>query len=234
MVYKVIYADPPWHYNDKALAGDRGAGCKYDVMGIDALKRLDVPSICDDDCLMFMWVTMPQLPVGLDLIQAWGFKYKTAAFTWVKRNKVSPSWFWGMGNWTRANAEVCLLGTRGKPGRASAAVHSVVDDAVRKHSQKPEVVRDRIVQLCGNVPRLEMFARTQTPGWAVFGNEVENSINIPRRALDDLVEAQIEMEQQGLVKGVGCCCEIGAKTAGGTFEFHPSMDCPTHTNLCML
>jgi N6-adenosine-specific RNA methylase IME4 len=181
MKYQIIYSDPPWSYNDKALAGDRGAECKYDVMKIDDLKALEVSALCADDCLLFMWVTMPQLPVGLELIQAWGFKYKTCAFTWVKRNKVNPSWFWGMGNWTRANAELCLMGVKGKPKRESAAVHSIIDTPIQEHSRKPDIVRDRIVQLCGDVPRLEMFARGRAaPGWHVFGNEVENSIEMPK------------------------------------------------------
>jgi N6-adenosine-specific RNA methylase IME4 len=106
------------------------------------------------------------------LIASWGFEYKTVAFTWVKKNKKSDSWFWGMGNWTRANAEVCLLATKGKPKRISAAVHSIISTPVRKHSQKPDEARDRIVQLLGDLPRIELFAREETAGWDVWGDEI--------------------------------------------------------------
>ena len=87
--------------------------------------------------------------VALETIRRWGFQYKTAAFVWVKRNRKSPSWFWGLGNWTRANAEICLLATKGKPKRASASVHSIIDAPIGRHSEKPAETRDRIVQLAG-------------------------------------------------------------------------------------
>ena len=183
--YNIIYADPPWTYRDKALAGNRGAGCKYDLMTQDELKDLPVQDISADDCIMFMWVTMPKLDECFDLIKAWGFEYKTCAFTWVKRNKKTPSWFWGMGRWTRANAELCLLATKGKPKRISAAVHSVideldkelnfiVDDPIMEHSRKPASVRDNIVKLCGDLPRIELFARQSVEGWDSWGNEVSD------------------------------------------------------------
>ena len=171
--YSIIYADPPWTYRDKALAGKRGACCKYSVMTEHDLQELPVASLTAPDCVLFMWVTMPKLDEAFPLIKAWGFEYKTAAFTWVKRNKKAPSWFWGMGRWTRANPEICLLATKGSPKRVSAAVHSVIDTPIERHSKKPGVVRDRIVQLCGDLPRLEMFARQRTEGWDVWGNEVE-------------------------------------------------------------
>lgn len=108
-----------------------------------------VQDIAEDDCLLFMWATFPNLDVALEAIKRWGFTYKTAAFVWVKRNKKSPSWFWGLGNWTRANAEVCLLATKGKLKRASASVHSVIDAPIGRHSEKPAETRDRIVRLAG-------------------------------------------------------------------------------------
>ena len=98
-----------------------------------------------------------------------GFTYKTVAFTWVKKNKKADSWFWGMGYWTRANAEICLLATKGKPTRASSAVHQVVDARIMKVLKKPDEVRERIVKLCGDLPRIELFAREKTNGWAACG-----------------------------------------------------------------
>lgn len=175
--YKIIYADPPWSYKDKALAGNRGAGCKYDVMSIQDICNLPIKTIADTDCALFMWVTMPKLNEVLEVIKAWGFEYKTVAFTWVKKNKKSDSWFWGMGRWTRANAEICLLATKGSPKRISASVHSVVSTPIQRHSQKPIEVRERIVKLMGDIPRIELFARErESNGWHFWGNEIESDI----------------------------------------------------------
>lgn len=170
--YNIIYADPPWSYKDKALSGNRGACCKYSVMTIEEIKRLPVKKLATDNCVLFMWVTMPKLNECLEVIEAWGFKYKTSAFTWVKRCKKSDGLFWGMGRWTRANAEICLLATKGKPKRVSCAVHSIIDSHVREHSKKPDETRDKIVELCGDLPRIELFARQYAEGWDCWGNEV--------------------------------------------------------------
>lgn len=169
--YKVILADPPWSYNDKALAGKRGAGCKYEVQDLEWIKNLPVKDIADDDCVLFLWVTMPQLPNAFEVIESWGFTYKTCAFNWVKKNKKKDSLFMGMGNWSRSNSELCLLATKGKPQRVSASVHSVVITPIERHSQKPDEVRKRIVDLCGDVPRIELFARDVAEGWSGWGNE---------------------------------------------------------------
>lgn len=181
--YQIIYADPPWTYRDKALSGKRGAGCKYPVQTKEWLKSLDIGSLADANCTLFLWVTMPLLDECFEVLTAWGFTYKTVAFTWVKRNKKSPSWFWGMGNWTRANAELCLLATRGKPKRISASVHSVIESPIRGHSQKPEEARDRIVDLMGDVPRVELFARERVPGWDAMGFDIDG------RNIKDVVDS---------------------------------------------
>jgi len=182
--YQIIYADPPWSYRDKALAGNRGAGCKYKVQTKEWLDNLPVAELADKSCILFLWVTMPKLNECWDLINRWGFEYKTVAFTWVKRNKKAPSWFWGMGRWTRANAELCLLATKGKDiKRINAGVHSVVDTPIQAHSQKPNEVRKRIVELVGELPRIELFAREKTEGWDVWGNEVESDIEMEQEQL---------------------------------------------------
>ena len=174
--YQIIYADPPWSYRDKALAGDRGAGCKYDVMSIEDIKKLPVKELAEDDAVLFMWVTMPMLEEAFAVMRAWGFNYKTCAFTWVKQNKKSDSLFWGMGNWTRANAELCLLGIKGKPKRADAGVHSVILSHIEEHSKKPAETRERIERLMGakenSLSMIELFARQSVEGWDCFGNEV--------------------------------------------------------------
>ena len=171
--YNVIYVDPPWGYQNKAT---RAAADKhYGTMTIEELKQMPITrgggGLAADDCALFMWATFPMLREALDLIEAWGFKYKTIAFNWIKQNKSGAGLFWGLGNWTRSNSEICLLAIRGKPKRISAAVHSVVMAPVQKHSQKPDEVRERIVKLVGDVPRIELFARAAAPGWDCWGNE---------------------------------------------------------------
>jgi N6-adenosine-specific RNA methylase IME4 len=172
MKYKIIYADPPWSYTNKSL-NRGGAERHYKTTGTDELCNIDVQSVCDDDCILFMWATFPKMADALKLIEAWGFTYKTNGFTWIKKNKISLTNFWGMGRWTRANAEVCLIGVKGKPKRISAGVHSVIETRIGKHSAKPAIVRDKIIELVGDLPRLEMFAREAPEGWDVFGDQVD-------------------------------------------------------------
>ena len=128
-----------------------------------------------------MWATFPQLPEALRLIEAWGFTYKSVAFVWLKKNRKADSWFYGLGFWTRANAEICLLATRGRPKRAARDVKQVILSHVERHSQKPEEARRRIEALMGDVPRIELFARASPPGWDVWGNEVASDIRLAER-----------------------------------------------------
>ncbi len=182
--YNVIYADPPWGYQNKAT---RAAADKhYGTMTLEELKQMPITRgggcLAADDCALFMWATFPMLREALELIEAWGFKYKTIAFNWIKQNKNGAGLFWGLGNWTRSNSEICLLAIRGKPKRISAAVHSVVMAPVQKHSQKPDEVRERIVKLVGDVPRIELFARAAAPGWDCWGNEApQNNTEIKKQ-----------------------------------------------------
>jgi N6-adenosine-specific RNA methylase IME4 len=118
------------------------------------------------------------LPEALRVIRAWGFTYKTVAFVWVKTNRKSATWFYGMGFWTRSNAEVCLLATRGHLRRVNKAVHQLIVSPLEAHSKKPDAARERIVALMGDIPRIELFARQATEGWDVWGNEVESDIDI--------------------------------------------------------
>ena len=179
--YQIIYADPPWKYN---VWSDKGTGRSpegmghYEVMDMVDIANLPVGDLADKNCALFMWVTFPSMPMALKIMKLWGFQYKTMAFTWVKRNKKSDSWFWGMGKWTRANPEICLIGTIGHPKRISNSVHSVIDSRIREHSQKPDEIRDRIVKLMGDIPRIELFARQKVEGWDCWGNEVESEIEL--------------------------------------------------------
>ena len=171
--YNIIYADPPWTfktYSDKGKG--RSAENQYPCMNIDDIYKLPVQDIADENCVLMMWVTYPLLKEGIKTIEEWGFTYKTCGFSWIKQNKKAGTLFWGLGYWTRANNEICLLATKGKPKRVGKGVHQVVMSKIQRHSQKPDVVKDRIVELCGDVPRIELFARQRTKGWDVWGNEV--------------------------------------------------------------
>lgn len=170
--YNVIYADPPWQYSNTAARG--AAENHYIVQSEQWIKDLPVKSISADTCALFLWVTYPNLKTGIETLEAWGFSYATCAFTWVKKNRKSDSYFMGCGNYTRANAEICLLGTKGscQKMRKSRSVRQVCDARIERHSKKPDEIRDRIVALFGDVPRIELFARNTTPGWDVWGNEV--------------------------------------------------------------
>lgn len=180
--YNIIYADPPWNFKGYDLkAGARYVGNKYPVQSLEWIKSLNVNSIAEDNCILFLWVTMPKLNEVMSVIEAWGFTYKTVGFTWVKRNKKSNSWFWGMGRWTRSNAELCLIATKGNPKRISASVHSVIDTPIEGHSKKPDVIRDKIIELCGDLTRVELFARQKTEGWDIWGNELENDIEVKEK-----------------------------------------------------
>jgi N6-adenosine-specific RNA methylase IME4 len=185
--YEIIYADPAWSYDDACL--HRGGALRhYQTMTIEEIKQIPVNSIAAENCALFMWATFPKLQEAFDTISSWGFKYKTCAFVWIKTNRrTNPDQaaffpqdsfdsFWGMGQWTRSNAEICLLAVKGKPKRLSASVHQVIYAPIDRHSKKPNEARSRIIELCGDIPRVELFAREKAAGWAVWGNQVEASI----------------------------------------------------------
>ena len=119
-------------------------------MGIDELCALPVADLAAPNSALFLWATFPQLPEALRLIQAWGFAYKSVAFVWLKKNRKADSWFYGLGFWTRGNAEVCLLATRGHPKRQAANVHQFIISPIQEHSRKPEEAREKIVALMGD------------------------------------------------------------------------------------
>jgi len=174
--YQVIYADPPWAYRDKREKSSSGRICGgastyYPTMTLEEIKNLPVQGLADNDCILFLWVTFPCLKEGIDVLESWGFKYKTLGFSWLKTNPKAGTPFFGIGSYTRSNCEVCLIGIKGKPKMASRAVSSAIIAPVGKHSAKPPIVRDKIVQLVGDVPRIELFARQACEGWDAWGNE---------------------------------------------------------------
>lgn len=162
--YGVILADPPWDYtawNPKTAS--RYVGNQYPTMAPAEIAALPIRDLAADDCALLLWATMPCLPQALDVMVAWGFVFKTTAFTWVKQNRDGTPYM-GMGFYTRSNAELCLLGTRGHPKTQAHDVRQVLMAPRREHSRKPDEVYGRIMRLFTG-PFIEVFARQQWPGW---------------------------------------------------------------------
>ena len=174
--YQVIYADPPWRYQYRCGSGV--AENHYPTMTVNEIKALPVKELVDKNCVLFLWITFPMLQEAWGVMDAWGFRFKTVAFVWVKVNRKEDSLFTGLGWWTRANAEICLLATKGHPRRQSNTVHQVILSRIEEHSKKPDIARRRIEALMGDVPRVELFARQAAPGWDVWGHEVRNSFDM--------------------------------------------------------
>jgi len=188
--YGVILADPPWQFrvwatSDKAHGS---AEAHYRTMSTQEIAAMPVAELAAPDCALFMWATWPTLPDALDVARAWGFTYKTLGFIWVKRTPNGNGWHTGLGYWTRANSEPCLLFTRGTPRRKSRRISQVIADVgqlellppliapVGGHSAKPHDQYSRIESLL-NGPYLELFARNSAPGWDAWGNEAPNCID---------------------------------------------------------
>lgn len=184
--YQIIYADPPWKYqlfSDKPPCSRKADEDYYEVMDLLDMAQLPIKDILDNDAVLFMWATFPAMQTAIKLMRSWGFHYRTVAFVWVKKNKNIDSNFMGMGGWTRSNAEVCLLGVKGNPKRISKSVRQIIEAQVieakiGEHSVKPPETREKILELMGDLPRIELFARQKTEGWDVWGNEVESDITL--------------------------------------------------------
>ena len=170
--YNIIYADPPWKYgggkNNKTF---RVATAHYSTMKTNDICELPINKISENDSILFLWVTPPQLIDGLKVMNAWGFKYKTVGFTWVKTYKNGKPVF-GLGFWTRSNAEFCLIGVKGHIKRINNNVPQLIISERQKHSKKPDEIRSRIVDLMGDLPRIELFARQESDGWDCWGDEI--------------------------------------------------------------
>lgn len=190
--YQIIYADPPWQYSSKELYGDKVNGYKggqrkrfakldriYSTMTTTQIKELSIKDLSEKDCACFLWVTDSHLKEGIEVLESWGFKYKTIAFVWLKRYN---TWrlVYNFAPWTLKSTEICLLGIRGKMSqyKTSNNVKQLVDAVRTKHSKKPSEVRKRIVELFGNSTKIELFAREKTEGWDVWGNEVESDLEL--------------------------------------------------------
>lgn len=173
--YNIIYADPPWDYgNTRNPDGWWGRTEKhYPTMKVNDIGELPVSTLADENCYLFMWVTSPFMEKGMVLMDKWGFKFSTIPFVWIKMtNDMKKVRGDGIGKYTPSNAEYVLLGRRGKYFRNSTKVKQVIQSPKTKHSEKPKETMDRIVELCGDLPRIELFARSQTEGWDAWGNEI--------------------------------------------------------------
>jgi len=176
--YQIIYADPPWSYNDKMSGHSFSLDHEYKTQSKNWIANLPVRGVlADKNCVLFLWVVSPLLPECLEVMKAWGFKYKTLAFCWNKQTK-NGKWVSNLGRWTMGNVELCLLGVKGKNQRICKNIKQLVIAERTKHSKKPDEVRKRIVELMGDLPRIELFARQKTEGWDVWGNEVESDIDL--------------------------------------------------------
>ena len=174
-MYDIIYADPPWNYSafSNSIPSRSKDGQPYNAMRMVDVYDFELPET-NTDAVLFLWATSPLLPEALHTMKCWGFEYKNIAFTWIKTNKTNTnSNFWGMGSWTRSNPEYCLLGTKGKPKSVSHSVHSVIESPIEEHSKKPTIVRDKIVELCGDKKRIELFARSTCDGWDAEGLQLK-------------------------------------------------------------
>ncbi|MEM0949943.1 MAG: MT-A70 family methyltransferase [Pseudomonadota bacterium] len=186
--YGVIYADPPWYFKNYSAKGTgRAAISHYDVMSQDELKSYPVRDYAAKDCALFLWATDPMLPQAISVMEGWGFTYKTVAFTWVKTNKNAKEktlaenpFFTGLGYWTRANAEICLMGTIGKPKRLAKDVRRLLVSERREHSRKPDETYRRIERLVSG-PYLELFARQRQQGWDAVGKEADRCDDLGKR-----------------------------------------------------
>lgn len=171
--YKIILIDPPWKYRDPKGNLPRLGGITYPVLSDEELKKIPINKIADNDCVLFCWATMPKLQEALDVISAWGFKYTTCAFVWVKLNPKGVGIYSGMGHWTNQNAELCLFAKKGHPKRVCKSVKQIQIYPRGRHSEKPKQIRNEIVRLIGDLPRIEIFAREKTDGWDCIGNEID-------------------------------------------------------------
>ena len=190
--YQIIYADPPWQYGSKELYGDKVKGYKngqrkrftkleiiYDTMSLQDIKNLPVKEISENDSVCFMWVTDSHLKQGIEVMESWGFKYKTIAFVWLKKYNTGTR-VYNLAPWTLKSTEICILGTKGRMSKYKSRndIKALVEAERTKHSKKPQEVMFRIEQLFCGLDKIELFAREKRIGWDVWGNEVKSDIDL--------------------------------------------------------
>lgn len=177
--YSVVLADPPWEF--RAWGKNTGPNGRtpekhYRTMPTDDICKFAVPAA--ENAVLFLWAVWPAMPDALRVIEVWGFEYKTIAWVWVKLNETSMGTHMGLGYYTRANTEPCLLAVRGRMPVAAHDVQALIMSPVQEHSRKPDDQYRKIERLYPTGPYLEMFARRTRPGWDVWGNEVASDVEI--------------------------------------------------------
>jgi site-specific DNA-methyltransferase (adenine-specific) len=185
--YNIIYADPAWSFGDRLRSSKKienkeqylNLELHYPTMKTKDICNLKVNEISEKDSVLFLWTTDAHLPDALKVIEDWGFKYKTIAFIWNKKEK-SGKQVCFMGKWTLKGSEICLLATKGAAHKLikSHKVRQLVEAERKKHSEKPNIIREKIVELLGDIPRIELFCRQKNEGWDSWGNELNNDINL--------------------------------------------------------
>jgi N6-adenosine-specific RNA methylase IME4 len=202
--FAVILADPPWRYRVYRGQNKRRSAERHYKPGssgeasqsIDELKQMPISKLAADNCALFLWAVCPGFPGASEVMKAWGFDYQDAAFVWVKLTKRSTGitaegkgLHWGMGYWTRANIEPCLLGIRGSPQCLADDVDQTIVSPVREHSRKPDETHARIERLFAG-PYLELYARRPIPGWTVWGNQIPGPSNMQHCGGEQMVPEQ--------------------------------------------
>lgn len=172
--YNIIYADPPWKYNqrnNKKTKFGGGVHAHYPTMSMEEIEKLPIEKLAGENCALFLWTTFPYLDKQIQLFEKWGFRYTTLGFSWIKTNAKNGAPFFGVGYYAKSNCEICLLGIKGKMKPISNKISSCVISPREAHSKKPCEIRDRIVSLFGDLPRIELFARESAAGWDAWGND---------------------------------------------------------------
>jgi N6-adenosine-specific RNA methylase IME4 len=180
-LHKVILADPPWSYyawDENTGPQGRTAAKHYQTMTVEDIAALPIAKLGQENCALFLWAVWPDIFRAQEVIGAWGFRYATIAWVWVKLNPSSIGFHYGLGNYTRANTEPCLLGIRGSMPPAVKDVQALIVSPVREHSRKPDEQYGKIERLYPGVPKVELFARRKWTGWDTWGDEIENDIEI--------------------------------------------------------
>jgi Transcriptional activator, adenine-specific DNA methyltransferase len=178
--YDVILADPPWDFAvwNKDSGGDRSPSAHYPTMSLPDICALPIADLASKNCALFIWAVWPRIFDAQKVIEAWGFTYRTLGFEWVKQNRTGLGFHMGMGYYTRANSEPCLLAVRGRMPVQTRSERNLMISPVRRHSQKPDEQYKKIERLYPGMAYLELFARNRRPGWDAFGNQVEGSISL--------------------------------------------------------
>jgi site-specific DNA-methyltransferase (adenine-specific) len=194
MKYSILYCDPPWEYENPKDHKSEYGGTPYKQISLKDLKKLPIKDLAEKDSILFLWATMPKLPEAIALMKSWNFRFTCVPFVWVKLNPkgevealdlpeekkktmktlvLHGGLYSGIGHWTAGNAEIVLMGKRGSLKRITKEIKQVVIAPRSHHSHKPSEVRERIVRLLGDVPRIELFATEKADGWDAIGGALD-------------------------------------------------------------